>query len=199
MRRLTYRDGHVPHFGPTQDFRVRVLGPVTANPSGRFTYRWLGDESHTINGHSLVLRFEYGKRAVLLGGDLNTDAEEHLIEHYKPDNPFFVDAAKACHHGASEFTVEFLEQVMPFATVISSGDNENYAHPRADAVGCVGRYARGLRPLVFSTELARSYKSGKEIHYGNINLRTDGDVMVIAQMYEKKSASDPWDSYVLPG
>ena len=47
-------------------------------------------------------------------------------------------------------------------------------------------------------ELARTYKSGGEIHYGNINLRTDGDTLVIAQMYEK-NASDPWDSCELPG
>lgn len=93
--------------------------------------------------------------------------------------------------------VDFLEAVKPFATVISSGDNENYSHPRADAIGCAGRYSRGKRPLVFSTELARSYKTGGDIHYGLINLRTDGDQLVLAQMLEKRRTSDLWDSYIL--
>ena len=44
------------------------------------------------------------------------------------------------------------------ATVISSGDNESYSHPRPDALGAIGKYGRGTRPLIFSTELARSAK-----------------------------------------
>lgn len=104
---------------------------------------------------------------------------------------------RACHHGASDFTTEFLNKVKPIATVISAGDNENYAHPSADALECAGRYTRGSRPKVFSTELARAYKTGKDVHYGNINLRTNGELMIMAQMYEKKQKSDPWDSYVI--
>jgi hypothetical protein len=44
--------------------------------------------------------------------------------------------------------------------VISSGDHEPHAHPRADSLGTIGKFARGDRPLIFSTELARS---GKEL------------------------------------
>jgi hypothetical protein len=42
------------------------------------------------------------------------------------------------------------------ATVISSGDEESHCHPRPDALGIYGKYAKGRRPLIFSTELARS-------------------------------------------
>ena len=50
------------------------------------------------------------------------------------------------------------------ATVISSGDNEDYAHPRARVLGASARYGRESRapggellpPLIYSTELARS-------------------------------------------
>jgi len=113
---------------------------------------------------------KYGDLRVLLGGDLDTEAEEYLISKYPNDNPFRVDVAKACHHGSSEFSIDFLKKVKLYATVISSGDNENYSHPGADALGCVGRYTRSERPLVFSTELARSYNSAREIHYGNLNM-----------------------------
>ena len=52
--------------------------------------------------------------------------------------------------------MRFLSALNPIATVISSGDNEPYSHPRSDALGGIGRYSRGVRPLIFSTELARS-------------------------------------------
>ena len=50
------------------------------------------------------------------------------------------------------------------ATVISSGDNEDYAHPRPRILGASARYGRESRdvagelmpPLLYSTELARS-------------------------------------------
>ena len=48
------------------------------------------------------------------------------------------------------------------------------------------------------TELARSYRSSDDIHYGLINLRTDGDQIVLAQMLEKRSGTDLWDAYMLP-
>lgn len=35
---------------------------------------------------------------------------------------------------------------------------EFHSHPRADTLGTIGRYSRGARPLIFSTELARSAK-----------------------------------------
>ncbi|MCU0405332.1 MAG: hypothetical protein MUE99_12380 [Chitinophagaceae bacterium] len=86
--------------------------------------------------------------------------------------------------------------VKPYATVISSGDNESHAHPRADAIGCAGKYSKSKRPLVYSTELARSVNMrSNEILFGMINLRCDGKDIFISQMKEAKKASDLWDSY----
>ena len=198
MKRLTVRDGHVPGFSGNGALKLQILGPVPTRKNGPYQFQWFKDSSHTRNGHSLILKLSFGQRSILLGGDLNTYSEKSLLGYYKLENPFRVDAAKACHHGASEFTVEFMDAVKPYATVFSSGDNENYAHPRADALGCAGKYSRGARPLVFSTELARSMKSADDIHYGLINLRTDGKQMMLAQMLEKKRKSDIWDSYALP-
>lgn len=181
-------------------FRIEVLGPV-CTPEGHFAYlrdpRRTYSDSHTVNGHSLVLKITFGECSFLFGGDLNIPAEEQLLEHFA-DNPqvFEVDVAKSCHHGASEFTTRFMEVVNPYATVISSGDNEMYSHPRADAIGSAGRYSRGRRPVVFSTELARStnLKSG-DILFGMINLRCNGREIYMAQMKEIKGVADRWDSY----
>ena len=82
------------------------------------------------------------------------------------------------------------------ATVISSGDNESFSHPRADAIGCAGRYSRGVKPLIFSTELARSTNvTTQKVLYGMINSRCDGQKIFFAQMKEKHSGADLWDSY----
>jgi competence protein ComEC len=164
LKRLTNREGHVPGFGTGNSLKIDVLGPVPTSPTGPCQFQWFNDSSHTRNGHSIVLKFSYGNRTALVGGDLNSESERYLLAHYHPDNPFAADATKACHHGSSEFDVDFLKAIQPYATIISSGDNENYSHPRADALGGAGRYSRGERPLVFSTELARSYRSADDIH-----------------------------------
>jgi beta-lactamase superfamily II metal-dependent hydrolase len=175
------------------DIEIDVLGPID-NGDGTFPY--FEDDSHTINGHSVVVRFDYRDRSFLLGGDLNIPSEGHLLDNAEDASRFRVDVAKACHHGASEFTLDFLRKVNPYATVFSSGDNENYGHPQPDALGATGKHSRGSRPLIFSTELARS-SSASDIHYGLINVRTNGERVVLAQMYEKGKAGDMWNAFTL--
>lgn len=155
-------------------------------------------ESHTINGHSLVFKFLFGEHSILLGGDLNIPAELHLLEHYGNENPFRVDVAKACHHGSSDYLVDYLKKVRPMANVVSSGDNKSFDHPMSDAVGASCRHTRGNHPLFFSTELARA-NSSTGTHYGLINLRSNGKTLTMAQMKEQhKGKKDVWDSYTLP-
>lgn len=191
LKRLTRASGRLDGFG---DLDVEVLGPVPqAGHQNRFD--WFDDSSHTRNGHSVVLKITAGTRSFLLGGDLNVQAENHLLATVGPA-PFRVDVAKACHHGSSEFTTAFLKAVSPLMTVISSGDNQNYGHPQPDTVGAIGKHSRGSRPLVFSTELARSTTAAR-IHYGLINVRTDGSQVVGAQMFERRRAGDMWNSFVL--
>lgn len=190
--------------GTSGALALEVLGPITepVTHSGetRDGLRKLGAEGITKNGHSVVLRLTYEKLAVMLGGDLNTQAQNFLLNLYaggpkktssledkiskfeaegtaiSPANQakldtareklakiveegrktFQVDIAKACHHGSSHFTDTFLAVLNPVVTVISSGDEESHSHPRPDALGTFGKHGRGRRPLIFSTELARS-------------------------------------------
>lgn len=180
-----------------KNFTIEALAPFTEQINNEDCFVYWSDESKTINGHSLVLKITFGTRNFLFGGDLNSKSEEYIMSKYGQENPFRVDIAKSCHHGSSDFTEAFMQQVHPFATVISSGDNETYSHPRADAIGCAGKYARGLRPLVYSTELARSVSKSK-IVFGLINVRSNGEDVYINQMKEAGNAADLWDSYKLP-
>lgn len=175
-RMLSAADGHLPGFAPADgELHIEVLGPVAEpDAEGRLRLRSFGRTSYTKNGHSVVLRLVYRDVSVLLGGDLNIPAEEHLLAHHTglPCPPesgedreilvatarriFGVDVAKVCHHGSADFSTLFLDALNPVASVISSGDDEPHSHPRADALGTLGRHSRGPRPLIFSTELARS-------------------------------------------
>ena len=160
--------GYLPGYGPGDRMSLQVLGPAPIRAGDALQLPRLGDDGKTKNGHSVVLRLQYGNVSVLLGGDLNSAAERRLIDHHTAAaaepaaratlarEVFGVDIAKSCHHGSADFLDEFLAFQQPAAWVISSGDNEPYSHPRPDTLGALGRNGRGERPLIFSTELARS-------------------------------------------
>jgi beta-lactamase superfamily II metal-dependent hydrolase len=273
-RMLSAHDKFVPGFTGKKGFAIEVLGPIVERDSdGNPRLRWLKDVGKTKNGHSVVLRLTYKDISILLGGDLNIPSEHLLLSHHTkmsvpPTNAeqerliveaarkvFQVDIAKACHHGSADFSDLFLQALNPIATVISSGDNEPHAHPRADSLGTVGKFSRGARPLVFSTELSRSAaelikhphvlrsqirtaqktlelakaklaaitavkaKAAAEkavaraqkafdklidglersvAVFGAINVRTDGEKVVIAYKIERPSRKDKkWDVYQL--
>jgi beta-lactamase superfamily II metal-dependent hydrolase len=175
---LSTQQGYMPGYGPNKDLTIEVLGPVVEpGPNNNPRLRLLGNVGKTKNGHSVVLRARYHNVSFLLGGDLNIPAEKFLLSHHTPGfnsfprsekkrkelieearKVFQVDIAKSCHHGSADFSSLFLSALYPIATVISSGDNEPHSHPRADALGSIGLHSRGTRPLIFSTELARSAK-----------------------------------------
>ena len=209
-QRVTNRNTTLPGFNTTapQLLRVEVLGPVPTSPNGAVKYVTFPDpsdhpntkpsSSHTRNGHSLVLRLIFGEHSLLFGGDLNIPAEKHLIAHHGNGNPFRVTVAKSCHHGSSDFAVDFLKKVRPHVNVISSGDNKSYDHPTADAVGAAAKWTSGTLPLFFSTELGRAH-SNSRVHYGLVNVRSNGTVLVAAQMKEQhKNKPDVWDSFTVP-
>jgi hypothetical protein len=263
IRAIDVGDRFLPGFGADRSVQIEVLGPAQERLDGKPALRRFGgksDDGKTKNGHSVVLRLVYRNVRLLLGGDLNIPAEEYLLRHHTGRDPrstdlaerealiaaartvFEADVAKACHHGSSDFSDLLLQAVNPLATVISSGDDEPHAHPRPDALGAVGKHGRGQRPLVFSTELARSTKDDRKdpsklrdqlrlliqarveaetdeeresaqsalettlaqlersvAVYGLINLRTDGEKVLLAQKLERpRSATrEEWDVHRL--
>lgn len=168
--------GFVQGFEQDRELSIEVLAPITTEIDGRPALRRLGDDGITKNGHSVTLRLRYRDLSVLLTGDLNSASQRRLLERTTGVDPsgaddaereqlieaaravFRSDAAKSCHHGSADFLDEFLAAMDALVTVVSSGDDEPYAHPRPDALGALGRWGRGSRPLIFSTELARSAK-----------------------------------------
>jgi hypothetical protein len=121
-----------------------------------------------------------------------------LLAHYRHDPGLFkVDVNKACHHGSSDFLVDFLKVVNPHASVFSSGEGRPHNHPLPDALGAVCRHSRGEIPLLFSTELARTPLGGERLLKGDINARSNGEIMVMAQRKERPG-KDTWNSFHVP-
>jgi beta-lactamase superfamily II metal-dependent hydrolase len=164
---------------------VQVLGPLTATVGGNPALRFLGEPpkrpmighssqvlddnqfkgfsaSHTINGHSIVLKLVYGGFSFLLAGDLNDQAERHLVRQHNQGNlNLRADVLKVPHHGSADFSPAFFEAVGATVSVISSGDEsemKEYIHPRATLVGSLGRYSRAAEPLVLCTELVAFFQ-----------------------------------------
>lgn len=174
VRMLSAADGFVDGYGQDAPVSLQVLAPIPETVDGKAAYRVFGERDDfdprkgmTKNGHSVVLKLRYGAITMSLGGDLNIPAEEYLLKHYAGERDadgfldraravFRADVAKACHHGSADLSIDYLKAVDPIVTIVSSGDDEPHSHPRPDALGAFGRYSRGERPLIFSTELARS-------------------------------------------
>jgi hypothetical protein len=193
VQRLTHLSKHLPGYGPGEnDTVIRVLGPILERGGSAQGFRTLGSESVTRNGHSVVLRVDYGKARILLTGDLNTASQRLLLSHH-PAAEFACDVAKGCHHGSDDIDPRFVRAMQARATVVSSGDNEDYAHPRPRVLGASARYGREsksakgnetLPPLLYSTELARSVRlspvvavrerGGAEIAAADAELKPEG-------------------------
>ena len=196
------------------DLQFQVLGPLTTKQTGSIRLPVFSNphkiastnhspspsESHTINGNSLVLRLTYKNTSFLFGGDLNQPAQRYLRARYDDQfNIFQSDVNKACHHGSSDFEVEYLRDVSPSATVFSSGDSGSYDHPLPDAIGAAAKYSAGKFPLVFSTELARDTSVGGKVKLGHINARSNGDTIVMAQKKESPRRSKKlWHTFGVP-
>jgi beta-lactamase superfamily II metal-dependent hydrolase len=208
MRRLQYGDDDAFDFLAEEGIGVKVLGPIADEIQGRAALPFLGDASHTINGHSVVLKVTYGNVRFLLGADLNEPSEERLLKRAKQDNlSLGAEVLKVPHHGSADFSPRMLEAVSPVVSVVSSGDEsaaKEYIHPRAGLVGALGRFSRGTvdKPLIYVTEMVAFFRrlTSKEspIHnsyqktaFGIVHIRTDGQrVLVVTH-----SGSDKKESY----
>lgn len=203
--------------------RVQVLGPITHEVNGGKGLKFLRQPgtaprleneslsveppahgeysaSHTINGHSVVLRFTYGKFAFLFAGDLNAESEKFLTQaHRNGELDLNSEVLKVPHHGSSDFSAAFLCAVSPAVSIVSSGDEserKEYVHPRANLMGALGKYSRLAEPLIFVTELvaffkmvgwaapteantARRFFAFERSAFGIVKLRTDGDRLMV--------------------
>lgn len=141
------------------EIQLQITGPHKLSDS---TLKWLGDKSHTINGHSLTFRLIHDHVRVLFSGDMNVEGSKHILA--QPGAALGLDSHvfKSPHHGSHEFHQPFLNAVRPVITVVSSGDSPDHGHPRASFLGGIGKAGRTGQHLIFSTEIAATFTEDGE-------------------------------------
>jgi hypothetical protein len=216
IRRLAKGDDDAFGFLADEEIGVEVLGPIETPAGGKPGLRFLrgpkGDDpmahlgfepgslsdSHTINGHSIVLRLTFGHYRMLFAGDLNNAVEQALVADPKVD--LEAEVFKVPHHGSHEFETPFVQAAAPLISIVSSGDERElteHIHPRATLMNALGRCSRDDTSLIFVTELAAFFKlmgqsvttppKGKGRPYfgfsrsafGCVRVRTDGEHMLV--------------------
>ncbi|HKV32822.1 MAG TPA: ComEC/Rec2 family competence protein, partial [Pyrinomonadaceae bacterium] len=84
------------------------------------------------NNDSVVLRVEFGRRSLLLTGDIEKSGENALVAGGKR---LQVDVVKVPHHGSrSSSTLPFVNATRAKIAVISVGQSSMFGHPHADVV-----------------------------------------------------------------
>lgn len=192
-RRLAWGDDDAFDFLADEGITMNVLGPIPEKIGTKDGLLWLGDASHTINGHSVVLKMTYGNVRFLFGADLNVPSEDNLVaKAMAAGMSLTAEFLKVPHHGSAEFSPRMLESVKPVVSVVSSGDEKSskeYIHPRAGLVGALGKFSRGGvdRPLVYVTEMVAffqrqkgSFRNYQKIAFGIVHVRTDGERVLVA-------------------
>ena len=107
--------------GETQGASILVLGPV---------------ESYAdTNNTSIVLMVTFGDNRFLFTGDMETDAEADMLDHWEGRMDWNVDVLKVGHHGSSTSTsYRFLYETDPAYAVISVGEGNSYGHPHEEVI-----------------------------------------------------------------
>jgi hypothetical protein len=218
IRRIACGDNGVFDFLTSNNpgIEVEVLGPILTQSNGATGLKFLGppskrrlvnetldlggDEpqskalsaSHTINGHSIVLRLKYNNVRFLFSGDLNEESERELVDG---NADLQAEVLKVPHHGSADFSPRFLGKVQPIVSVVSSGDEnarKEYIHPRANLMASLGRHSRDVEPVVFVTEMvaffktvgyveakARRFFAFERAAFGIVKVRTDGERLLV--------------------
>jgi competence protein ComEC len=144
--------GDVIHFG---NVLVTVLWPPVA-----------GEKS--TNNDSVVLRIQYGERAILLTGDIEQPAERALLA---AQQQLHADVIKVPHHGSKTSSTEaFVAATKPQLAIISVGRHSQFGHPHKEVVD---RWqASGATVLTTGNS-------------GTITITTDGHEVTVKEFHAK--------------
>ena len=120
------------YYAGQQDLTIQIPKPGDTFSLGSATVTILGpvDSYSETNNTSIVLRVQYGNTRFLFTGDMETRAENDMLDMGMDVK---ADVLKVGHHGSSTSTgYRFLRAVAPKYGVISVGANNQYGHPDAD-------------------------------------------------------------------
>ena len=129
-------------------FSIAGVEHIVLHPAAESTW--------DVNNDSLVVLLRYGNFSMLLTGDIENPAEQHLLGQLTP-----VTVLKAAHHGAKTSNSRaLLEKTRPQLALISAGRKNRFGHPAPET-------------------LERLHEAGAAIlatsEWGSIRIETDGN------------------------
>ena len=113
---------------------------------------WESDSRDKVNEESIVFSIEYGEYRFLFTGDIEKEAEEHLLGKIGD-----IDVLKVAHHGSrSSSEPDFMNELKPEFSVISCGVDNRFGHPHLETLDTL-RHSKTLRTdwlgtIVFQTD-----------------------------------------------
>ncbi|SHF49094.1 DNA internalization-related competence protein ComEC/Rec2 [Desulforamulus putei DSM 12395] len=148
------RDKGIPSHPALAGNRLKVDPDITLrflSPQEKYT----GTRSDA-NNSSLVMLLDYQGRTALFTGDIETEAEEDLVQNgHLPKS----EVLKVPHHGSAYCHPDFFAQVYPEVAVISVGANNRFGHPAPGTVEALDKICRKV------------YRTDK---HGAVIVKTDG-------------------------
>ena len=150
--------GDVYHLGGEENgATVTVLGPVQSYAE--------------TNDTSIVVRVDYGETSFLFTGDMETAAENDMLDYWNDSSLFQVDVLKVGHHGSNTSTgYRFLNDVNPTYGIISCGVDNSYGHPHEEPMSRLNQAGVSLfRTDQLGTIVAVSDGTDLTFTWGNQN------------------------------
>ncbi|MGP3910342.1 ComEC/Rec2 family competence protein [Nonomuraea sp. 10N515B] len=114
-------------FGPSE-LSVLAPDPAMSEMHGQ-------GEGSAINNSSVVLHVRWRSGSILLGGDLETEAQEELLRRVRVR----ADILKTPHHGSNRQSPAFLASLGARAALISVGADNDYGHPAPSTLALLRR------------------------------------------------------------
>ncbi|MEV4564164.1 ComEC/Rec2 family competence protein [Nonomuraea sp. NPDC049419] len=135
-------------FGPSE-LTVLAPAPVAGELHGQ-------GEGSAINNSSVVMHVQWRSGSMLLGGDLETEAQDELARRLIVR----ADILKTPHHGSNRQSPEFLASLGARAALISVGAGNDYGHPATSTLGLLRRLGLTIHRTDQSGDLAVVEREG---------------------------------------
>ena len=120
------------YYADQQGLTVQIPKPGHKFTAGDLTLTVLGPTQSYAdpNDTSIIIMVEFGQTRFLFTGDMETGAENDMLDYWGENFDWHADVLKVGHHGSDTSTgYRFLNEVMPDHGVISVGEGNTYGHP----------------------------------------------------------------------